>query len=179
MTAEIKAAIAMLLFIMLTGLAGGGAYLGYKYKSNSDRADTAESQVALQGKVIQTQTDQLAAFNALASDTSLKNNAATTASDNTVIEYRTILKREKTCDMPVPADIAGGLLKYANRLRSGSMSAASYVTDSTGSGATTTSELTYCQAVLWINPLLTALEQANNQLSAIRLAELKRQETTK
>ncbi|KEA54655.1 hypothetical protein DT73_00385 [Mangrovibacter sp. MFB070] len=176
MSAEIKAAIIVSLFLLIVGTS---CFVGYQYQSNSNRAETAETQVSLQATVIQTQAIQLAAFNALASDTSSKNNAATTASDNTVIEYRTILKREKTCDMPVPADIAGGLLKYANRLRSGAVSATSNVTDSTGSGTTTTSELTYCQAVLWINPLLTALEQANNQLSAIRLAEQKRQETTK
>ena len=34
-----------------------------------------------------------------------------TSTEKTVIEYREILRREKTCDLPVPADIAGGLLE--------------------------------------------------------------------
>jgi hypothetical protein len=35
--------------------------------------------------------------------------------------------------------------------------------------------LTYCQAVLWIKPLLAAIEKANNQLAGIREIEQDRQ----
>lgn len=34
--------------------------------------------------------------------------------------------------------------------------------------------MTYCQDVLWINPLLTAIEKANNQLAGIREIEKSR-----
>ncbi|WP_431834235.1 Rz1-like lysis system protein LysC [Escherichia coli] len=44
----------------------------------------------------------------------------------------------------------------------------------TGDRATTTRTLTYCQAVLWINPLLAAIEKANNQLAGVRQIEQSR-----
>ena len=52
MTAEIKAGIVVLLIILLLSLAGGGAILGYLYKSNSDRADTAEQNLNLAKETI-------------------------------------------------------------------------------------------------------------------------------
>lgn len=84
------------------------------------------------------------------------------------IEYRTILKTEPTCSLPVPADIAHGLLGYTNRLRASAMHTHSSIADSASSRATATGTLTYCQAVLWITPLLTAIDQANSQLAGIR-----------
>ncbi|WIF05639.1 hypothetical protein QEP77_17160 [Serratia sp. B1] len=84
------------------------------------------------------------------------------------IEYRTILKNQPTCDLAVPAAIAGGLLDYTHRLRSRAMSADTIIADATGAGATASGTLTYCQAVLWIDPLLAALDKANNQLLEIR-----------
>ncbi|EKU4731114.1 hypothetical protein M2O48_005470, partial [Citrobacter freundii] len=43
--------------------------------------------------------------------------------------------------------------------------------DAASNSAITTSSLTYCQAVLWIKPLLAAIEKANNQLAGIREIE--------
>ncbi|HAU4319361.1 TPA: hypothetical protein F6U59_07260 [Serratia marcescens] len=90
------------------------------------------------------------------------------ASQGKEIEYRTILKKQPTCDLAVPAAVAGGLLDYTHRLRSRAMSADTIVADATGAGATASGTLTYCQAVLWIDPLLAALDKANNQLLEIR-----------
>lgn len=84
------------------------------------------------------------------------------------IEYRTILKSQPTCNLAVPASIAGGLLDYTHRLRSRAMSGDNGDANATGAGTTATGTLTYCQAVLWIDPLLAALDKANNQLLAIR-----------
>ncbi|HGT8889857.1 TPA: hypothetical protein ACM4H6_004868, partial [Escherichia coli] len=94
--------------------------------------------------------------------------------EKTVIKYREVLLREKNCDFPVPVDIAVGLLNYANRLRASALHADSGDIDSAGDRATTTRTLTYCQAVLWINPLLAAIEKANNQLAGVRQIEQSR-----
>ncbi|HEJ7996863.1 TPA: hypothetical protein SMI16_002292 [Serratia liquefaciens] len=91
------------------------------------------------------------------------------------IEYRTILKNQPTCDLAVPASIAGGLLEYTHRLRSRAMSDNTGDADETGTGTTASSSLTYCQAVLWIDPLLAALDKANSQLLAIRQLDDERQ----
>ncbi|WP_154905699.1 hypothetical protein [Klebsiella michiganensis] len=159
-------------------LIAAGGYAGYRYKSNADRADTAEANVTLQGTVIQALQDQDKAFNGIGDVTAAKNTRASAKSEETVIEYRTILHREKTCDLPVPADVSDGLLRYTNRLRSSAMQTSASGTDSAGTGTIAAGGLTYCQAVLWIHPLLTAIEKANNQLSAIRQAEQLRQGTT-
>lgn len=130
---------------------------------------------SLQGQVIATQAFNFNRFNQAAENASRLNSLIDASSDNTVIEYREILRREKTCDLPVPADVAGGLLSYANSLRSSAMHTDSGNADAAGNSAITTSSLTYCQAVLWIKPLLAVIEKANNQLAGIRQIEMDRQ----
>ncbi|VVT53946.1 hypothetical protein UYSO10_4966 [Kosakonia radicincitans] len=176
MSAETRASIIVLLILLVAGLC---LFFGYRYESNSSRADTAEANVLVQAKVIQMQADQQQAFNSIASATANTNTSVDAKAEETVIEYRTILRREKTCDLPVPADIANGLLDYTYRLRASAMHTTFAGTDTAGAGTTATSALTYCQAVLWIQPLLAAIEKANNQLSAIQQAEQLRQVKTK
>ncbi|EAZ4271205.1 hypothetical protein GPE93_001503 [Salmonella enterica] len=130
---------------------------------------------ALQATVITTQAFNFNRFNQIAENASRLNSLIDVSSDSTVIEYREILHREKTCDLPVPADISGGLLSYANSLRASAMHTDSGNADTVGDGAITTNALTYCQAVLWIKPLLAAIEKANNQLAGIREIEKGRQ----
>ncbi|EPG1803526.1 hypothetical protein I9Y75_003867 [Citrobacter freundii] len=141
-------------------------------KSNND---VLRSDNTLQGMVIAVQAFNFNRFNQVAENASRLNSLVDASSDKTVIEYREILRREKTCDLPVPADVAGGLLKYTHRLRSSAMHTDSGNADAASDGATSTSSLTYCQAVLWIKPLLAAIEKANNQLAGIREIEKGRQ----
>ncbi|WP_054178611.1 hypothetical protein [Trabulsiella odontotermitis] len=129
---------------------------------------------ALQGQVIATQAFNFNRFNQVAEHASSLNSLIDVSTDKTIIEYREILKREKTCDLPVPADVAGGLLDYANSLRTSAMHTDSGNADAASDSATSTSSLTYCQAVLWIKPLLAAIDKANNQLSGIREIEKSR-----
>lgn len=133
--------------------------------------DVLRSDNTLQGTVIAAQAFNFNRFNQVAENASRLNSLIDAGSDKTVIEYREILRREKTCDLPVPADVAGGLLSYANSLRASAMHADSGNADAAGDSATTPGTLTYCQAVLWIKPLLAAIEKANNQLAGIREIE--------
>jgi len=129
---------------------------------------------ALQATVITTQSFNFNRFNQIAENANRLNSLIDAGTEKTVIEYREILRREKTCDLPVPADVASGLLNYANRLRASAMYPDSGNTDAAGDSAVAAGSLTYCQAVLWINPLLAVIEKANNQLDGIRQVELKR-----
>jgi len=133
--------------------------------------DVLRNDNALQGRVIATQVFNINRFNKVAQLAAQANAAADASAEKTVIEYREILRREKTCDLPVPAAIADGLLEYTNNLRTSAMYPDTGVTDATGNGSVAASGLTYCQAVLWINPLLVAIEKANNQLVGIRQVE--------
>jgi len=137
--------------------------------------DVLRSDNSLQGQVIATQAFNFNRFNQVAEHANKLNSLIDTSTEETVIEYREILRREKTCDLPVPADVAGGLLSYANSLRASAMLTDSGNADAAGDSATTASALTYCQAVLWIKPLLAAIEKANNQLAGIRQIEKDRQ----
>lgn len=123
---------------------------------------------ALQATVITTQAFNFNRFNQVAENASRLNSLIDAGAEKTVIEYREILRREKTCDLPVPADVAGGLLKYAYRLRASAMHPDTGNADATGDSTAAASSITYCQAVLWINPLLAAIEKANIQLAGVR-----------
>lgn len=137
--------------------------------------DVLRSDNSLLGQVIATQAFNFNRFNQVAEHANKLNSLIDTSTEETVIEYREILRREKTCDLPVPADIAGGLLEYAHRLRASAMHAASNEPDSANDRAVTSGPMTYCQAVLWIKPLLAVIEKGNNNLAGIRDIEEIRQ----
>ncbi|MCM8064330.1 hypothetical protein M8U32_12990 [Enterobacter hormaechei] len=133
--------------------------------------DVLRSDNSLQGKVIATQAFNFNRFNQIAEHANRLNSLIDTTTEETVIEYREILRREKTCDMPVPADIAGGLLEYAHRLRSSAMHADTDRADTADDRTAASSTMTYCQAILWIKPLLAVIEKGNNSFLAIRQIE--------
>lgn len=133
--------------------------------------DVLRSDNSLQGQVIATQAFNFNRFNQVAEHANRLNSLIDTSTEETVIEYREILRREKTCDLPVPADIAGGLLEYAYRLRSSAMHTDINRAHATDDSSAAASSMTYCQAVLWIKPLLTVIEKGNNNFAGIREIE--------
>ncbi|HHR6383428.1 TPA: DUF2570 domain-containing protein, partial [Providencia alcalifaciens] len=90
------------------------------------------------------------------------------------IDYKTILKKEPTCDFPVPKSISDRLLSNTYRLRAIAMSSHSENANASRTTITTGRILTYCDLALWVDPLLTDLEQANAQLMAIEKFEKER-----
>ncbi|PCO64922.1 hypothetical protein CP997_19730 [Enterobacter hormaechei] len=136
--------------------------------------DVLRSDNSLQAQVIATQSFNFNRFNQVAEHANRLNSLIDTSTEETVIEYREILRREKTCDLPVPADIAGGLLEYAYRLRSSAMHADTAGTDSADVSTAAARSITYCQAVLWIKPLLAIIEKGNNNFAGIRQIEQER-----
>ncbi|EPW3921402.1 TPA: hypothetical protein U2Q93_000137 [Enterobacter sichuanensis] len=136
--------------------------------------DVLRSDNSLQGQVIATQAFNFNRFNQVAEHANRLNSLIDTSTEETVIEYREIFRREKTCDLPVPADIAGGLLKYAHRLRASAMHPDTDRPDAADDSTAAAGSITYCQAVLWIKPLLAVIEKGNNNLAGIRQIELER-----
>ncbi|HIF4820268.1 TPA: hypothetical protein ACX137_002846 [Serratia marcescens] len=164
-------AIAMIAAVLLVAVMATCWVASY-YQGKSEKLESTVKQLQsdnnLQTATIATQALHFQRANEIstaATQYGINTDAATQGKE---IEYRTILKKQPTCDLAVPAAIAGGLLDYTHRLRSRAMSADTIVADATGAGATASGTLTYCQAVLWIDPLLAALDKANNQLLAIR-----------
>lgn len=143
------------------------SYVGTLQSDNAAlRSDNAQ-----QGQIIATQAFNFNRFNQVAEYTNRLNSLIDASAEETVIEYREILRREKTCDLPVPADVAGGLLEYAYRLRAGVMLADPGRPAATNARAAAASSMTYCQAVLWIRPLLAVIEKGNNNFAGIREIE--------
>ncbi|QCZ40952.1 hypothetical protein FGL54_24330 [Enterobacter cloacae] len=136
--------------------------------------DVLRSDNTLQGQVIATQAFNFNRFNQVAEHANRLNSMIDTSTEETVIEYREILRREKTCDLPVPADVAGGLLEYAHRLRASAMHTDTSRPDAADDRSAAASSMTYCQAVLWIKPLLAVIEKGNNHFAGIRQIELER-----
>ena len=137
--------------------------------------EVLRSDNALQEQIIATQAFNFNRFNKVAEQTNRLNSLIDTSTEETVIEYREILRREKTCDLPVPPDIAGGLFEYAYRLRTSAMHTDTDRTDEANDRSAASSSMTYCQAVLWIKPLLAVIEKGNNNLAGIRQIEQARQ----
>ncbi|EMV2443111.1 TPA: hypothetical protein GF945_23415 [Escherichia coli] len=166
-----KLVIATFFFSVFGGLVWSVNHYHSKYQTEKLRADKAEGEAEYQGKVIANQAFNFNRFNQVAEHANRLNSLIDTSTEETVIEYREILRREKSCDLSVPADVAGELLDYANRLRTGAMHTDSGNADAASDSTASTSSLTYCLAVLWIKPLLAAIEKANNQLAGIRQIE--------
>lgn len=169
---------AMAFGLLLVALIVAGR-LAFYFHSNAVKAGEQIKQLHrdnnLQTATIATQAFQFQRANTISSAASQYGTTTDAATQGKEIEYRTILKNQPTCDLAVPATIAGGLLDYTHRLRSRAMSADTDDADAAGAGAITSGTLTYCQAVLWIDPLLAALDKANNQLLAIRQLDSERQ----
>lgn len=121
-----------------------------------------------QKAVITAQLADIRRFNLVVGRTRRLNALADARTDKTVTEYRERLRYEKTCNYPVPDDVARGLLDYTYRLRAGALYAGAVRADAAGITPAASARLTYCQAVLWIRPLLSAIEKANSQLAGIR-----------
>ena len=136
--------------------------------------DVLRSDNSMQGQVIATQAFNFNRFNQVAEHANRLNSLIDTSTEETVIEYREILRREKTCDLPVPADIAGGLLEYAHRLRASALRTDTNRPDTADDRSAAARSMTYCQAVLWIKPLLAVIEKGNNNFAGIRQIELER-----
>lgn len=137
--------------------------------------DVLRSDNTLQAAVIASQAFNLNRFNQVAEYTSRNNLLIDASADNRVIEYREILRREKTCNLPVPADVSRGLLEYAHRLRASAMHADSGSADSADDSTAAAGSITYCQAVLWVKLLLATIEKGNNNFAGIREIEKDRQ----
>lgn len=80
---------------------------------------------------------------------------------------RQALKNEECADRYIPDATAQRLLQYTDGLRTIAMRDTGEL-DRAAASAAATGRLTYRQAVLWIDPLLTLLDRANNDRAAIR-----------
>ncbi|MGJ7099145.1 hypothetical protein ABMZ87_08465 [Morganella morganii] len=122
-----------------------------------------------QQKMIDNVYTSIDIFDRVAAANASRNMQAEAKSQEKQIEYRTIIRKEPTCNMYIPQSVSDGLLSHAYAIRESAMRSDPGIADTTGAGTATTRRLTYCQAVEWIEPLLMALDKANGKLINIRL----------
>lgn len=133
-------------------------------KKDNDRLQVDNDK---QSKLIAEQSFEFNRINQI-TGTAYRNGIVSKAeSQEKIIEYRTILKKEPTCDLIVPQSFTDGVLNDTYRLRTSALSGDPKRIDTAGVGFTPFRQLTYCQAVEWIPHLLADLEQANIQLDAL------------
>jgi len=173
---RINAFIAAVFLLLLIALGGAAVYYHGQYSDQRTANKQLQHDNDTQGAVIATQALQFNRFNEIAAQQQQYAVNLTGNAQEKEIEYRTILKFEPTCTLPVPAAVAGRLLEYANSLRASAMHSDPGIADGSGSRTAPTGTLNYCQALLWIDPLLTAIDQANSQLAGIRDIEQTRQQ---
>lgn len=127
-----------------------------------------------QQKVIDNAYTSIDIFDRVAAANASRSMQAEAKSQEKQIEYRTIIRKEPTCNLYIPKPVSDGLLSHVYAIRESAMRSAPGITDTAGTGTAATRRLTYCQAVEWIEPLLTALDKANGQLIGIREADAER-----
>lgn len=140
-------------------------------KSEGQRKDDV---IADRQKVIDNAYTSIDIFDRVAAANANRNMRTEAQSQEKQIEYRTIIRKEPTCNLYIPQPVSDGLLSHVYAIRESAMRSAPTITDTTGTGTAATRRLTYCQAVEWIEPLLMALDKANGQLIDIRMADVER-----
>ncbi|MGO2336497.1 hypothetical protein [Providencia sp.] len=136
-----------------------------------------ESDNAKQSEAIAKQSFEFNRFNQI-STTAYRYGITTDAnSENRVIEYRKILQKEPTCDLYIPDYIGDRLYNYAKGLRSSAMHTDTGGANRADDSTITSSKITYCQAALWIDPLISTIDGGNARFKAIRKIEAERHES--
>lgn len=130
-----------------------------------------------QAKVIATQSFEFNRFNQIATTAYRYGVSIDANSENRVIEYRKILQKEPTCDLYIPDYIGDRLYNYTKNLRSSAMHTDTGVVNRADDSAITSGKITYCQAVYWIDPLISTIDGGNARFKAIREIEAERVKT--
>ena len=135
-----------------------------------------QSDNALQTETISTQAFNFQRSNQIAGAAQLYAVQIVGKSQEREIEYRTIIKRDPASGKCVDSAVADRLLEYTNSLRASAMHTDTSQPAAKNTTATSTGcRLTYGQAIYWIDPLLTTIDQLNNQLDGIRQIDSTRQ----
>jgi hypothetical protein len=159
---------------LVAGFISGLYVQGLRWDTDVAQRDKQQSEdiSASQQAVIAGQSLQFHHYNEIARQANQYAITIKGKSDEKQIIYRTIIKRDPVSGKCVPDDVADRLLDYTHRLRASAMRTTASGTDTASAGAAATGcRLTYAQAVYWIDPLLTTIDQANSQLSGISETE--------
>jgi hypothetical protein len=169
---SIRATVIAVLVALITALSFGVCYYHDAYSDEQGKTKRLGQEVAGQTAIISRQAFEFNRFNQISQQASQYATSIKGQSDEKKIVYRTIIKRDPAGRKCVPDGVASRLLDYTNSLRASAMHTATDKPNTASAGTIATAcRLTYAQAVYWIDPLLTVIDQANSQLAGIREIE--------
>ncbi len=122
MSAEVKAAIIVGLFLLLVA---GGGFAGWKYKSNSDRADTAEKSATQAAAITSNVLNTLSIFSSISQANADAKQQIDRQTDARIVVIEKSLSGDECAKRPVPVATVEQLREHANRIRAGAAGSAS------------------------------------------------------
>ncbi|MGX8941125.1 hypothetical protein ACWWJF_12610 [Symbiopectobacterium sp. Eva_TO] len=171
-TMSIRDTVIAILLALIAALSFGVYHYHGKYSTEQGKTERLTQETAGQATVIAKQAFKFNRFNQISQQARQYATNIKAKSDERQIIIRTVVKKDAVSRKCVPDDVASRLLDHTYRLRSSAMHIAASGTDTASASAIATAcRLTYAQAVYWIDPLLTAIDQANSQLAGIREIE--------
>ncbi len=176
---SIRATVIAVLLALIAALSFGVYHYHGKYSEEQGKTERLTQETAGQATVIAKQAFEFNRFNQISQQASQYATNIKAKSDERQIIIRTVVKKDPASRQCVPNTdgVVDRLFDYANSLRASAMYATTGKSDTASVSAIATAcRLTYAQAVYWIDPLLTAIDLANNQLVAIREVDSARQQ---
>ncbi|CNK17391.1 phage exported protein [Yersinia frederiksenii] len=167
MSTKLLIAITSILLVVILCL-GATAFYFHKAAVEKDGQLSQLQSELDESKAIQAlQAFQFQRSNEIAAQAGRYNVTIAAKSEERQIENRKDLKTEECADRYIPDATAQRMYDYTDGLRARAMRHSGQP-DGTLTGTTSPSRMTYRQAVLWIDPLLTLLDRANNDRESIR-----------
>jgi hypothetical protein len=167
MTNKILIAITGVLAVVILALGGAAFYFHGESVDRAGELRQAKSDLDIANATNAMQAFQFQRANEISAAAGQYGVTIQAKSEERQHENRKELKSEECADRYIPDATAQRLLQYADSLRAVAMRDSGQ-SDRAAAGTAATGRLTYRQAVLWIDPLLTVLDRANNDRAAIR-----------
>ncbi|ENA1773824.1 DUF2570 domain-containing protein [Yersinia ruckeri] len=167
MSTKLLIAIASVLLVVILCLGGTAFYFHKSAVEKAGQLSQLQSDLDESKATQALQAFQFQRSNEIAAAAGSYNVGITAKSEERQIENRKDLKVEECAERYIPDSTAQRMYDYTDGLRARAMRNSGQP-DGTLTGTTSPHRMTYRQAVLWIDPLLTLLDRANNDRASIR-----------
>ncbi|WP_145500055.1 DUF2570 domain-containing protein [Yersinia bercovieri] len=170
-------AISSVLLVVILCLGGAAFYFHKATVEKDGQLSQLQSDLDELIATLALQAFQFQRANEIAAQAGSYNVTISAKSEERQIETRKDLKIEECADRYIPDATAQRMYDYTDGLRARAMRHSGQP-DGTATGATSPRRMTYRQAVLWLDPLLTLLDRANNDRQSIRNLSLSHHDKT-
>ncbi len=167
MSTKLFITIASVLLVVILCLGGTAFYFHKSAVEKAGQLSQLQSDLDESKATQALQAFQFQRSNEIAAQAGSYNVTISAKSEERQIENRKDLNVEECADRYIPDSTAQRMYDYTDDLRARAMRNSGQP-DGTLTGTTSPRRMTYRQAVLWLDPLLTLLDRANNDRELIR-----------